>query len=125
MPRGLKLWLAAALAASAAWAQSAHGCAAVTAYRASGVTLQISKAAPVAASEKLPAYCRVDGVIDARTGVDGKSYGIGFALALPDAWNGRFLFQGGGGLNGNVARKRAHGHGRGSRLRLGCAACTE
>src|SRR5690349_13511049 len=49
------------------------------------------------------AHCRVDGVIDRRTGVDGKEYGIGFALALPDQWNGRFLFQGGGGLNGNVA----------------------
>jgi feruloyl esterase len=35
-------------------------------------------------------------------GADGKSYGIGFALALPGDWNGRFLFQGGGGLNGNV-----------------------
>ncbi|HET9863496.1 MAG TPA: DUF6351 family protein, partial [Steroidobacteraceae bacterium] len=48
------------------------------------------------------AYCRVDGVIDARTGRDGKPYGIGFAVALPAQWNGRFLFQGGGGLNGSV-----------------------
>ena len=51
---------------------------------------------------KLPAYCRLDGVIDRRTGADGKPYGIGFALALPGDWNGRFLFQGGGGLNGSV-----------------------
>lgn len=50
----------------------------------------------------LPAYCRVDGVIDSRTGSDGKPYAIGFAVALPEKWNGRFLFQGGGGLNGNV-----------------------
>ena len=28
--------------------------------------------------------------------------GIRFALALPDRWSGRFLFQGGGGLNGSV-----------------------
>ena len=47
-------------------------------------------------------YCRVDGLIDARTGRDGKPYGVGFALALPSDWNGRFLFQGGGGLNGSV-----------------------
>jgi len=44
----------------------------------------------------------VDGVLDRRMGADGKSYGIGFALALPGEWNGRFLFQGGGGLNGTV-----------------------
>ncbi len=50
----------------------------------------------------IPAYCRVEGVIDQRTGLDGKPYAITFALALPDAWNGRFLFQGGGGLNGTV-----------------------
>ena len=52
---------------------------------------------------KLPAYCRVDGELDRRTGADGRPYGIGFALALPGDWNGRFLFQGGGGLNGTVA----------------------
>jgi feruloyl esterase len=50
----------------------------------------------------LPAYCRLDGVLDRRTGADGKPYGVGFALALPGEWNGRFLFQGGGGLNGSV-----------------------
>ena len=48
----------------------------------------------------IPSYCRADGLIDPRTGVDGKPYAIGFAIALPDNWNGRFLFQGGGGLNG-------------------------
>jgi len=52
---------------------------------------------------KLPAYCRLDGMIDRRQGKDGKPYGIGFALALPDEWSGRLLMQGGGGLNGNVA----------------------
>jgi tannase/feruloyl esterase len=51
----------------------------------------------------LPAYCRLSATIDSRTGPDGKSYGIGFALTLPAEWNARFLFQGGGGLNGSVA----------------------
>jgi hypothetical protein len=51
----------------------------------------------------LPAYCRLSATLDRRTGADGRSYGIGFALALPDEWSGRFLFQGGGGLNGTVA----------------------
>ena len=56
--------------------------------------------APVASN--LPAYCRLDGAIDRRTGAAGVAYAIGFALALPENWNGRFLFQGGGGLNGSV-----------------------
>jgi hypothetical protein len=50
----------------------------------------------------MPAYCRLDGVIGRRTGAEGVTYGIGFALALPENWNGRFLMQGGGGLNGSV-----------------------
>lgn len=50
----------------------------------------------------LPSNCLVNGTIDERVGVDGKPYAIGFAIALPDRWNGRFLFQGGGGLNGTV-----------------------
>jgi feruloyl esterase len=50
-----------------------------------------------------PAYCRIQGVIGARTGQDGKPYGLTVAIALPDDWNGRFLMQGGGGLNGNLA----------------------
>ena len=42
----------------------------------------------------LPAHCRVEGVIDERTGEGGKTYGIGFAIALPDQWSGRFLLRG-------------------------------
>jgi len=66
-------------------------------------TVRISPMFPGTVGVGIPAYCRIEGVIDERTGADGKSYGIGFALALPDSWNGRFLFQGGGGLNGSVA----------------------
>lgn len=47
-------------------------------------------------------HCRIEGIIAPRMGADGKPYGMKFALALPDQWNGRFLFQGGGGLNGTV-----------------------
>ncbi|MFC4255822.1 tannase/feruloyl esterase family alpha/beta hydrolase [Altererythrobacter xixiisoli] len=50
----------------------------------------------------LPAHCMVEGTIDPHTGADGTAYAIGFALALPSEWNGRFLMQGGGGLNGSV-----------------------
>lgn len=51
----------------------------------------------------LASYCRVDGVIDERIGEGGKPYTIGFAIAMPEHWNGRFMMQGGGGLNGSVA----------------------
>jgi feruloyl esterase len=50
----------------------------------------------------LSEHCRVDGVIGRRKGVDGVEYGIGFALALPDNWNGDFMMQGGGGANGII-----------------------
>jgi len=59
--------------------------------------------APPPATIALPAYCRFQGTLNRRKGADGQQYGIGFALALPAAWNGRFLFQGGGGFNGVLA----------------------
>lgn len=46
--------------------------------------------------------CLVEGSFEHRKGVDDVDYFIGFAVALPDDWNNRFLFQGGGGLNGSV-----------------------
>jgi hypothetical protein len=52
----------------------------------------------------LPSHCLLEGSIDPHKGTDGKDYAIGFALALPDEWNGRFLLMGGGGLNGAVQR---------------------
>jgi hypothetical protein len=106
------------LAATAQAPTRAAACAAMKDFALPGVTLEITKAEWMGAGSspppagpgggtvstlKLPAYCRVDGMIDRRTGGDGKPYGIGFAIALPDDWNGRFLQQGGGGLNGNVA----------------------
>ena len=65
-------------------------------------TVRVSPFAPGPIAVAIPPYCRADGELDRRTGVDGKPFAIGFAIALPDNWNGRFLFQGGGGLNGSV-----------------------
>jgi hypothetical protein len=48
----------------------------------------------------LPAHCVLTGSIDPRTGVDGKPYATGFELSLPDQWNGRLLYIGGGGNDG-------------------------
>ncbi|MHA6769095.1 tannase/feruloyl esterase family alpha/beta hydrolase [Sphingobium ummariense] len=73
-----------------------------------GDSVQVTEATPVAertaqgTEPALPGYCRIRGMIDQRVGVGGKPYGIGFEVALPNDWNERFLFQGGGGLNGVV-----------------------
>jgi hypothetical protein len=48
----------------------------------------------------MPAHCEVVGVMRERTGSDGQRYAVKFHLRLPSDWNGRFLFQGGGGTNG-------------------------
>jgi len=65
-------------------------------------TVRISMLSPDMVPVAIGSYCRAEGTISPRTGVDNKSYAIGFAIALPDHWNGRFLFQGGGGLNGSI-----------------------
>lgn len=112
-------WFVTLLAITAPFAFGQSHCGDLLKYQAPGMKLSITKAEAMPASAPgtlrsspnfpgtvgvaVPAFCHVEGVIDQRTGADGKPYGIGFALALPDQWNGRFLFQGGGGLNGNVA----------------------
>ena len=66
--------------------------------------LEVSVAESVAAdgTVPMPDHCRVVGYLDNRVGVDGKAYAIGFELRLPDDWNGRFMFQGGGGNDGVI-----------------------
>lgn len=109
--------LAWAVAAScvvlAANAQTQQYCADLTKLTISGV--EITRAVDVPAGASIPSsyprytewlspHCRVEGVIDRRKGVDGEEFGIGFAVALPlpDAWNGDFMMQGGGGSNGVI-----------------------
>jgi len=93
-------------------AQNTHACETLANFKAPGV--EITKAASIAPGTvveipfagpipPLPAYCRVEGVIHRRTGVGGEQFGINFALAMPEKWNGDFLMQGGGGGNGFVA----------------------
>ncbi|WP_321454418.1 tannase/feruloyl esterase family alpha/beta hydrolase [uncultured Cohaesibacter sp.] len=47
-------------------------------------------------------HCLVEGKIKDRAGVGGQ-YGIRFQFRAPIDWNGRFLFQGGGGMDGFIA----------------------
>lgn len=48
------------------------------------------------------AHCLVKGRMAERKGSDGRDYAIGFEMRLPLAWNGRFYYQGNGGLDGAV-----------------------
>ena len=105
------VWSVVALATCGS-AQRIDSCPGLMTFKSPSV--EITKATPIAAgttepnpygpghSAPLPAYCRVEGVINRRIGVGGEEFGINFALAMPDHWNGDFLMQGGGGGNGVV-----------------------
>ena len=50
--------------------------------------------------DPVPEHCKIQGKLNEYTGVDGKPYAIGFELRLPQTWNSKFFFQGGGGTDG-------------------------
>ncbi len=54
------------------------------------------------AGQPVPAHCRVTGAMHSRTGVGGTPYAIRFEMRLPLDWNGRFFYQGNGGIDGSV-----------------------
>ncbi len=103
--------MAALLGAGQAFAQ-APDCAALAARAvgaAPGLKLQTELVAgdtvrPPGATTgaMLAAHCRVSGRMNERRGQDGKPYHIGFEMRLPLNWNGRFLYQGGGGNDGII-----------------------
>src|SRR5688572_19533282 len=86
--------LAGAAAATPAWADAETDakCAAMAQTQLPGVDLKIATAQRV--TDGAPPHCLVSGSFEHRTGADGKPYAIGFSIALPDAWEGRFLVQG-------------------------------
>ncbi|MBZ5652096.1 MAG: DUF6351 family protein [Acidobacteriia bacterium] len=99
------------------WAQQADSCAALKGFKTPSIEIikaEITKAEQIpygttvpnlygpGHSAPLPAYCRVEGVINRRAGVGGEEFGINFVLAMPKQWNGDFLMQGGAGSNGVV-----------------------
>ncbi len=107
-------WALFVIAAGAAFAQPADRCSGLADFTMPGATFEITQSEIISAGPApggrggqtgpmLPERCRVSGILDPRTGPDGKSYGIRFAVALPANWNGKYLQQGGGGLNGTVA----------------------
>lgn len=97
------------------FAQGPDKCRELARFQMPGTRTEITRAEIIAAGPApsgrdgrpgplLPTHCRIDGMIDRRTGTDGKLYGIRFAVALPENWTGQYLQQGGGGLNGTVAQ---------------------
>ena len=95
-------------------AQSREKCDVLTGYEIHGMNIRVTRTEwrqnftlppnppgpPV--NDVFPPHCHIEGEIDKRSGHDGKLFAIGFALNLPADWNGKFMFQGGGGLNGSV-----------------------
>lgn len=82
---------------------AAQDCAALSSKAPTGVTLVVES---VAAQNIFPVFCKVSGKMNERVGVNGKGepapYHIGFEMRLPANWNGRLLYQGGGGNDGLV-----------------------
>ncbi len=80
--------------------------AAVTPFPISNTTITLAKfnaaGTTTANNVALPDHCQIQGIAGAYTGTDKVSYGASFELRLPLNWNGRFMFQGGGGSEGSV-----------------------
>jgi hypothetical protein len=77
--------------------------------RFSFANTQIASAATVPAGtltvggSPVGAHCLVQGEMFRRTSAqDGNSYAIRFEMRLPTNWNGRFFYQGNGGIDGSV-----------------------
>jgi hypothetical protein len=98
---GLSAALITAVVFSPTPARAATTCANLAALAQTGSTI-ITTAQENAATSSAPAHCEVIGKINSRVGALGLNLGIGFHLRMPDAWNGRFYFQGGGGLEGSL-----------------------
>jgi feruloyl esterase len=72
-----------------------------------------ASAGPVTANS-VPNHCLVRGAMNQRTGVDGKPYKLQFELRLPESWNDRFYYQGGGGVDGILFTARGSYPGGGN-----------
>ena len=80
---------------------------------AGGTTITMAKLNPATTgTNALPEHCQVQGILQSRTGVAGvpgtssftaaQPYGTQFEVRLPTQWNGRYMFQGGGGTEGSL-----------------------
>ena len=103
----------AAVGAEPAWAQrctgltkSASGVFRDSSTRLTSASVVLKGRVPVTGlpphKVEVPDHCEIQGIAQERGAANGQHYAIRFHLRLPAAWNGRFLFQGGGGSNGNL-----------------------
>ena len=69
---------------------AAQACAILSGKTIGGATLS---AAAVPASGAIPTYCKVNGTLAPK---------LNFEIRLPDAWNGKLHYAGGGGYNGFI-----------------------
>ena len=70
-----------------------------------GTVITLAQLNPATAT--LPEHCQVQGLLQSRTGIAGpnatpQSYATKFEVRLPTQWNGRYMFQGGGGTEGSL-----------------------
>ena len=74
-----------------------------------GTTITLARLNPAqtTGANPLPEHCQIQGILQSRTGVSGpfsmpQAYGTTFEVRLPTVWNGRYMFQGGGGTEGSL-----------------------
>ena len=68
-----------------------------------GSSTRVAAGALTVGGQAVDAHCWVTAKLGERVSpVDGATYAIRFEMRLPQAWNGRFLYQANGGLDGNV-----------------------
>lgn len=77
----------------------AQTCSTLTEYKFPESMHLVLRAAKV---NEADAFCQLNGIVNSRTGIDGKHYGIEFEMRLPLSWNGRFVYQMNGGNDGAV-----------------------
>lgn len=100
--QGAQCETAAERAAEASSATSQRSCTEISSQTIGMDNVKIGRAEVIVNDPNYPTYCLVQGKVNERIGIDGKPYAIGFELRLPTAWNGRFLYQGNGGVSGTV-----------------------
>jgi len=94
---GLVLWVGNACAQNVA---APAACADLSKTALENTSITLAQSNPPSEKPLAPAHCEIIGKINERVGIDGKAYAIQFHLRLPEKWNGRFFFQGGGGMDG-------------------------